>query len=87
MKRFEYTSTRFYVTQAMYDDLIKYPDSVLVINTSPKKGNHPKGCYKMPYKIARNFIESKQVGYNWDKHHNFKQDSIPMALKDYFSYS
>lgn len=87
MNKIECFSTRLYVTQKMYDDLVEHPNCDLIINTSPKKGNHPHGYYKMSNKVARNFIESKQGGYNWDKHQNFKQDSIPNSLQDYFIYS
>ena len=86
MNEIEYFSTRLYVTQLMYDELVTYPTYDLIINTSPKKGNHPRGYYKMPNKVARNFIESKQGAYNWNKHQNFKQDSIPKSLQDYFIY-
>ena len=80
----EYSSTRFYITQKVYEELVINPDSVLMINTSPKKGKHPKGFYKLPYKIAKAFIELKQGTYNWDIHQNFKQDSIPSELISYF---
>jgi hypothetical protein len=87
MNKIEYFSTRLYVTQKMYDELVAYPNYDLIINTSPMKGNHPHGYYKMSNKVARNFIESKQGGYNWDEHQNFKQDSIPNSLRNYFTYS
>ena len=87
MKRvIEYPSTRFYITQSVYEELVEFPDSELLINVSPIKGNHPKGFYLIPNKVARNFIETKQGTYNWDTHQNFKQDSIPSSLKNYFTH-
>ncbi|WP_370398579.1 hypothetical protein [Tenacibaculum dicentrarchi] len=85
-KIFEYSYTRFYITQKIYEKLILNPHSELIINTSPKKGNHPKGLYKLPNKVAKRFIESKQETFNWEKHENFKQDSIPSELINYFKY-
>lgn len=76
--------TRFYVTQQIYEDLLRHPDCDLYINVTPKKGNHPKGHYLIPNKIAKLFIESKQGKHNWNKHQNFKQDAIPSGLTDYF---
>ena len=83
-KVLEYSSTWFYVTQKVYEELLAYPDLDLRINTSPKKGNHPKGYYYLPNKFAKSFIESKQGTFNWDKNHDFKQDSVPLDIKDYF---
>jgi hypothetical protein len=83
-KIIEYSSTRFYITQKVYEELILNPYSELIINTSPKKGNHPKGLYRLPNSVAKNFIESKQGTLNWDKNENFKQDSIPSELINYF---
>ena len=85
-KIIEYSSTRFYITQKVYEELVINPDSELMINTAPKKGKHPKGFYKLPYKIARAFIQSKQGTHNWDIHQNFKQDSIPSELINYFTH-
>jgi hypothetical protein len=85
-KIIEYCSTRFYVTQRVYDELVINPDAELIINASPKKGYHPKGIYKLPNNVAKKFIESKQGTLNWDKHENFKQDSIPSDLITYFKY-
>lgn len=86
IKFIEYSSTRFYVTQKVYDELIHSPHLDLIINTSPKKGKHPKGVYKLTNNVAKKFIESKQGTYNWDKHENFKQDSIPSELINYFKF-
>ncbi|MCD8403552.1 hypothetical protein [Tenacibaculum finnmarkense] len=83
-KIIEYSSTRFYITQKIYEELIINPDSKLKINTSPIKGKHPEGLYLIPNKIARIFIESKQESFNWSTHKNFKQDSVPLELKIYF---
>ena len=80
----EYSSTRFYITQKVYEELVINPDAELIINTSPRRGNHPKGFYKLPNKIAKAFIQSKQGTHNWDIHQNFKQDSIPSELISYF---
>ncbi|MFT5863665.1 MAG: hypothetical protein ACI828_002331 [Flavobacteriales bacterium] len=85
-KTIEYSSTRFYITQKVYEELTINAESELVINTSPKKGKHPKGFYKLPHKVAKMFIETKQDTYNWDTHKNFKQDSIPTELIDYFTH-
>ena len=79
-------STRFYVTQSDYKHLVSNPSAVLVIQCSPKKNNHPKGRYKIPNNVAKQFIKSKQGTHNWNTHKNFKQDSIPIGLKDYFSF-
>jgi len=38
----------------------------------------------LPNKFAKSFIESKQGTFNWDKNHDFKQDSVPLDIKDYF---
>ena len=84
IKFIEYSSTRFYVTQKVYEELKLSPHLDLIINTAPIKGKHPKGVYKIPNNIARKFIESKQGTYNWDKHENFKQDSIPSEIIKYF---
>ena len=39
----------------------------------------------VPNREARKFIESKQGTHNWDNHNNFKQDSIPLGLEEYFT--
>lgn len=80
-------STRFYVTQNHYDDLVRYPECDLYIEVNPRKGNHPKGHYLIPNKVAKSFIESKQGKHNWNKHQNFKQDAIPSDLIAYFTNS
>jgi hypothetical protein len=80
-------STRFYITQNHYDELIRCPGCFLYIQVTPRKGNHPKGYYKIPNKIAVSFIESKMGAPNWDKHQNFKQDGIPSYLTDHFIYT
>ena len=78
-------STRFYVTQSDYEDLNSNPNAILVIQCSPNKNNHPKGTYRIPNNEARMFIKSKRGTHNWDNHENFKQDSVPVGLEDYFS--
>lgn len=78
-------STRFNVTQSDYDDLVSNPSASLIIQCSPNKNNHPKGRYEIPNNEARQFITSKQGTHNWNSHRNFKQDSIPGGLDDYFS--
>ena len=83
-RKIEYSSTRFYITQKVYKELVASPNSELRIHVIPKKGKHPEGIYELPNKIAREFIESKQGTHNWDNHHDFKQDSIPTTLQDYF---
>ncbi|MDO6813354.1 hypothetical protein [Tenacibaculum soleae] len=85
-KTIEYSSTRFYVTQKVYEELIINTDLKLKINTSPIKGKHPEGLYLIPNKMARTFIESKQESFNWSIHKNFKQDSIPSELRIYFKH-
>ncbi len=80
-------STRFYVTQGDYEELISNPSASLFIQCSPNKNGHPRGSYDIPNKKAREFIESKQGGYNWNTHRNFKQDSIPVGLENFFSRS
>ena len=77
-------STRCYVTQSDYDALVSNPNADFVIECTPKKGNHPKGTYTIPNKVARQFIESKQGAHNWDRHENFKQDAVPVGLEEYF---
>lgn len=79
-------STRFYITQSIYEDLISHPKKSLKIIIVPKKGNHPKGYYLMSNTIAKEFIESKQGSNNWHNHQNFKQDVIPRDLAPYFKY-
>ena len=78
-------STRFYVTQSDYEKLVSFPSAYLIIQCLPNKNKHPKGRYEIPNRKAREFIESKQGTYNWNSHRNFKQDSIPVGLEDYFS--
>lgn len=78
-------STRFYVTQSDYEELVSSPSASLVIQCLPKINNHPKGRYDIPNDKAREFIESKQGTHNWNSHRNFKQDSIPAGLENYFS--
>lgn len=82
-------STRFYVTQGDYEELISNPSASLFIQCSPNKNKHPRGSYDIPNKKAREFIESKQAkpGVNWIKHGNFTQDSIPVGLENFFSRS
>ena len=79
-------STRFYVTQSDYDNLVSNPGAFLVIQCSPNKNNYPKGRYEIPNNVAKEFIKSKQGTHNWNTHKNFKQDSIPGGLQDYFSF-
>jgi hypothetical protein len=78
-------STRFYVTQSDYEELVSFPSASLIIHCLPNKNKHPKGRYEIPNRKAREFIESKQGTYNWNSHRNFKQDSIPVGLEKYFS--
>ena len=77
-------STRFYVTQSDYDGLVSNPNADFVIECTPKKGNHPKGTYTIPNKVARQFIESKQGTHKWDEHENFKEDQFPVGLEEFF---
>ena len=77
-------STRFYVTQSGYDGLVSNSNADFVIECTPKKGNHPKGTYTIQNKVARQFIESKQGKHNWDQHENFKQDTVPVGLEEFF---
>tara|TARA_B110000977_G_C10912561_1_gene429877 strand:+ start:623 stop:883 length:261 start_codon:yes stop_codon:yes gene_type:complete len=77
-------STRFYVTQSDYDGLVSNPNADFVIECTPKKGNHPKGTYTIPNKVARQFIESKQGTHNWTQNKDFKQDGVPVGLEEYF---
>ena len=77
--------TRFFINQQMYNDLIRKPEYVLRINVNPKSGNHPRGFYLMNNNVAIEFIKSKQGTPNWDIHQNFHQDTIPVALKEYFT--
>ena len=77
-------STRFYVTQSDYNELVSNPSADFVIKCTPKKGSHPKGTYTIPNKVARQFIESKQGTHNWDEHENFKEDQFPVGLEEFF---
>lgn len=77
-------STRFYVTQSDYDGLVSNPNADLVIECTPKKGNHPKGTYTIPNKVARQFIESKQDWDNWTQNENFIEDTVPAGLEEFF---
>ena len=77
-------STRFTVAQSDYDGLVSNPNADFVIECTPKKGNHPKGTYTIPNKVARQFIESKQGTHNWDEHENFKEDQFPVGLEEFF---
>ncbi|MBT4704552.1 MAG: hypothetical protein HN728_04420 [Flavobacteriales bacterium] len=81
----ERESTRFYVTQADYEALLLSSNASLIIHCLPNNNNHPKGRYTIPNKYARQFIESKQGTHNWANHENFKQDSIPVGLEDFFT--
>mgnify|MGYP001596210018 CR=1 FL=1 len=58
----EYSSTRLYITQKVYEELVINPDLEIIINTSPRRGNHPKGFCKLPNKIAKAFIQYKEQG-------------------------
>ena len=84
MKEVFRKSTRFYVPQSDYDGLVSNPNADFVIECTPNKGNHPKGTYTIPNKVARQFIESKQGTHNWVKHENFKQDTVPVGLEEFF---
>ena len=77
-------TTRFYITEEDYQELKSTPKADLHIQVVPKKGKHPSGIYNIPREEALNFIEAKRTGLNWEKHKNFKQDSVPSALKPYF---
>jgi predicted nucleic acid-binding protein len=58
------TSTRFYVTQADYDELNSNSNAELIIHCVPNKNRHPKGKYVIPNEKARQFIQSKQGTHN-----------------------
>jgi hypothetical protein len=77
-------STRFYVTQSDYNELVSNPNADFVMCCFPKDNNHPKGYYKVPNQKARQFIESKQGTHNWDEHENFKEDQFPVGLEEFF---
>ncbi len=77
-------STRFYVTESDYLELLSNSRDSLEIIVNPSMGNHPKGKYLIPNDIAIDFIKRKRGTPNWDKHQNFKQDSIPSELIKYF---
>ena len=77
-------TTRFYITEEDYQELKSTPKADLHIQVVPKKGKHPAGIYNIPREEALNFIKAKRTGFNWEKHQNFKQDSVPSALKPYF---
>ncbi len=77
-------STRFYVTESDYQKLLLHPGESLRIDVSPNKGNHPRGYYLIPNNFAIDFIKEKRGTPNWDKHKNFKQDSIPSGLERFF---
>lgn len=76
---------RFYIDEAVYEDLLFDCDAQLVINVMPKKGKHPKGTYLIPNNVALNFIESKRKSPNWIKYKNFHQDGIPSQLTTFFN--
>ena len=88
----EYTFTRFKVHQEMYKLLKHNSHQNLTITVNPKKGNHPRGVYKIPNNDAVAFIESKIyidkerdiLTHNWSNNENFHQDSIPKQLIDFF---
>jgi hypothetical protein len=77
--------TRFFINQLIYNELIRKPEYGLRINVNPKSGSHPKGFYLMGNNVAVEFINSKQGTHNWDINQNFHQDSIPVALREYFT--
>jgi hypothetical protein len=77
-------STRFYVTQSNYDELVSNPKADFVIKCEPNNGNHPKGTYRIPNKIARQFVESKMDGLNWKKNKGFNAGYVPNELEEYF---
>jgi len=79
------TSTRFYVTQKDYDELLKFPRADLVIHCAPNDNNHPQGHYRIPNQTALEFIRSKMDTHNWNTHSNFKQDTMPTELRDHFT--
>jgi hypothetical protein len=84
-----YEATRFYVKQEMYDLLLSNPDKELKIIVNPRMGNHPRGFYLIPNKVAVNFIECKiwkngEMTPNWSKYSDFKQDGIPKDLREFF---
>ena len=78
-------TTRFKVTEDMYQQLLNNPGQDLRINVIPQAGNHPKGYYLIPYDVAIAFIEGKRGTPNWDNHANFHQDSVPVPLRPYFT--
>ena len=84
MKEVIRKSTRFLVTQSDYDELVSNPKADFVIKSNPDKGNHPKGTYTIPNKVARQFIESKQGWDNWTQNENFIEDTVPVGLEEYF---
>ena len=84
MKEVIRKSTRFLVTQSDYDELVSKPKADFVIKSNPDKGNHPKGTYTIPNKIARQFVESKHGSRSWDIHENWNQKSVPIELEEYF---
>jgi len=77
-------STRFYVTQSDYDGLVSNPNAGLVIECTPKEGNHPKGTYTLPNKIAREFVESKMDLPCWKNDGRYHQGFVPLELEEYF---
>ena len=84
MKEVIRKSTRFLVTQSDYDELVSNPKADFVIKSNRDKGNHPKGTYTIPNKIARQFVESKHGSRSWDINENWNQKSVPIELEEYF---
>ena len=77
-------STRFTVAQSDYDGLVSNPNADFVINCTPKEGNHPKGTYRIPNKIAREFVESKMDLPCWKNDGRYHEGSVPLELNEFF---
>lgn len=81
----EITKPRFYVDENIFRLLWK-KGLDFKLNVIPKKGKHPKGFYMVPHMQIMEFILSKRVeSNNWEKNKNFHQDTIPSALKEFFT--
>lgn len=82
----EHSSTRFFVNEKIYLELLSNPRAEYILKVTPITGRHPKGVYKIPNTAIVKFIEGKRGDYNWKQNETYHQDGIPRDLANYFRY-
>lgn len=81
-----HSSTRFFVNEKIYQELIGNSKSNFILKVTPNKGKHPKGVYVIPNRVIVSYIETKRGDFNWVQNKTYNQDGIPKNLKEYFSH-